>query len=110
MFLHSLKIDNYKNLDKLKFSFSKKINCFIGKNGIGKTNIIDSIYHLAFTKAILIHQHHKMLKLVKIFFQLMEILKLTTEVKMYIVTSKMEKRKLLKEIASYIKEFLIISA
>ena len=51
MFLHSLKIDNYKNLDKLKFSFSKKINCFIGKNGIGKTNIIDSIYHLAFTKS-----------------------------------------------------------
>ena len=51
MFLHSLKIDNYKNLDKLKFSFNKKINCFIGKNGIGKTNIIDSIYHLAFTKS-----------------------------------------------------------
>ena len=51
MFLNSLKIDNYKNLDKLKLSFSKKINCFIGKNGIGKTNIIDSIYHLAFTKS-----------------------------------------------------------
>ena len=51
MFLNSLKIDNYKNLDKLKFSFNKKINCFIGKNGIGKTNIIDSIYHLAFTKS-----------------------------------------------------------
>ena len=51
MFLNSLKIDNYKNLDKLKFNFNKKINCFIGKNGIGKTNIIDSIYHLAFTKS-----------------------------------------------------------
>ena len=51
MFLHSLKIDNYKNLEKFKLSFTKKINCFIGKNGIGKTNIIDSIYHLAFTKS-----------------------------------------------------------
>jgi signal recognition particle subunit SEC65 len=40
----------------------------------------------------------------------MEILKLTTEMRMYIVTSKMEKRKLLKEIAKYIKEFLIILA
>ena len=51
MFLHSLKIDNYKNLEKFKLSFNKKINCFIGKNGIGKTNIVDSIYHLAFTKS-----------------------------------------------------------
>jgi Recombinational DNA repair ATPase (RecF pathway) len=51
MFLQSLKIDNYKNLEKFKLSFNKKINCFIGNNGIGKTNIIDSIYHLAFTKS-----------------------------------------------------------
>ena len=51
MFLHSLKIDNYKNLEKFKLTFDKKINCFVGKNGIGKTNIIDSIYHLAFTKS-----------------------------------------------------------
>ena len=81
MFLNSLKIDNYKNLDKLKFNFNKKINCFIGKNGIGKTNIIDSIYHLAFTKATLTHQHHKMLKLAKIFFQLTATLKLIIEMK-----------------------------
>ncbi|MBT3688707.1 MAG: AAA family ATPase, partial [Cryomorphaceae bacterium] len=40
MFLQSLKIDNYKNLEKFKLSFNKKINCFIGNNGIGKTNII----------------------------------------------------------------------
>ena len=51
MLLQSLKIDNYKNLEKFKLSFNKKINCFIGNNGIGKTNIIDSIYHLAFTKS-----------------------------------------------------------
>ncbi|MEK9755838.1 MAG: DNA replication and repair protein RecF [Bacteroidota bacterium] len=51
MFLNSLKIDNYKNLKNLKLTFEKKINCFVGKNGIGKTNIIDSIYHLAFTKS-----------------------------------------------------------
>ena len=51
MFLNSLKIDNYKNLERFKLTFDKKINCFIGKNGIGKTNIVDSIYHLAFTKS-----------------------------------------------------------
>tara|TARA_B100000575_G_scaffold53641_1_gene40199 strand:- start:696 stop:1796 length:1101 start_codon:yes stop_codon:yes gene_type:complete len=51
MFLNSLKIDNYKNLKKVNLKFTKKINCFVGNNGIGKTNIIDSIYHLAFTKS-----------------------------------------------------------
>ena len=35
MFLNSLKIDNYKNLEKFKLTFEKKINCFIGKNGRG---------------------------------------------------------------------------
>ena len=51
MFLNTLSINNYKSFSSAKFNFEKKINCFIGKNGVGKSNIIDSIYHLAFTKS-----------------------------------------------------------
>jgi Recombinational DNA repair ATPase (RecF pathway) len=29
----------------------KKINCFVGPNGIGKTNVLDAIYHLSFGKS-----------------------------------------------------------
>lgn len=51
MFLKQLSILNYKNISQKDFSFDDKINCFVGKNGVGKTNILDAIYHLAYTKS-----------------------------------------------------------
>ena len=51
MFLKQLTLTNYKNIEASKFDFKAPINCFIGNNGIGKSNILDSIYHLAFTKS-----------------------------------------------------------
>ena len=50
MFLKHLSLVNYKNLDSASFEFDTKINCFVGNNGVGKTNVLDSIYHLAFGK------------------------------------------------------------
>lgn len=47
MFLKRISVLNYKNFSDVTFEFDHKINCFVGKNGIGKTNILDSIYHLA---------------------------------------------------------------
>ena len=47
MFLKRISVLNYKNFSEGTFEFDNKINCFVGKNGIGKTNILDSIYHLA---------------------------------------------------------------
>ena len=51
MFLKELSLTNYKNFESLKFSFDSKIICFVGLNGVGKTNILDSIYHLSYTKS-----------------------------------------------------------
>ena len=51
MFLKNLSLINYKNFDSLKLTFDPKINCFVGSNGIGKTNILDAIYHLSFGKS-----------------------------------------------------------
>ena len=51
MFLKELSLTNYKNFESLKFSFNTKIICFVGLNGVGKTNILDSIYHLSYTKS-----------------------------------------------------------
>jgi DNA replication and repair protein RecF len=47
MFLKKISLFNYKNFSEATFEFDSKINCFVGKNGIGKTNILDAIYHLA---------------------------------------------------------------
>jgi len=38
---------NYKNISEANYDFDTKINCFVGKNGVGKTNVLDAIYHLA---------------------------------------------------------------
>ncbi len=51
MILKSLSLLNYKNFDSISFSFNEKINCIVGNNGIGKTNILDAIYHLSFGKS-----------------------------------------------------------
>lgn len=47
MHLKNLSILNFKNVSDKSFQFEHKINCFVGKNGIGKTNILDAIYYLA---------------------------------------------------------------
>jgi len=51
MHLNSLSILNYKNISEAELLFSPKINCFIGNNGMGKTNILDAIYFLSFCKS-----------------------------------------------------------
>ncbi|TCP24278.1 DNA replication and repair protein RecF [Tenacibaculum skagerrakense] len=42
---------NFKNIESQTFSFEKKINCFVGNNGVGKTNVLDAIYYLSFAKS-----------------------------------------------------------
>ncbi len=51
MYLLNLKLANFKNYPEANFSFSSKINCFIGNNGTGKTNILDAIHYLSFCKS-----------------------------------------------------------
>ena len=51
MYLKNLSLFNYKNFSEANFDFDNKINCFVGKNGIGKTNILDAIYHLSSGKS-----------------------------------------------------------
>ncbi|MBQ9356443.1 MAG: DNA replication and repair protein RecF [Prevotella sp.] len=48
MTLEQLSIINYKNITEATLSFSPKINCLVGHNGAGKTNVLDAIYFLSF--------------------------------------------------------------
>ena len=50
MFLKHLSLFNYKNFESGSFDFDAKINCLVGPNGVGKTNVLDAIYHLCFGK------------------------------------------------------------
>nr|WP_321243768.1 DNA replication and repair protein RecF [uncultured Psychroserpens sp.] len=51
MILNTLSLVNYKNFEQQNFEFDTKINCFVGSNGVGKTNALDAIYHLSFGKS-----------------------------------------------------------
>ena len=51
MILKRISILNYKNLEQVELDFSSKMNCFIGQNGMGKTNLLDAVYYLSFCKS-----------------------------------------------------------
>lgn len=51
MVIYSLSVINYKNIVQADLAFSPKINCFIGSNGEGKTNLLDAVYYLSFCRS-----------------------------------------------------------
>lgn len=51
MHLESLYIQQFKNYEALQIQFAQGLNCFTGSNGAGKTNILDAIHYLSFTKS-----------------------------------------------------------
>jgi len=51
MILQHISLVNYKNFESISFDFNDKINCFVGNNGVGKTNVLDAIYHLSYGKS-----------------------------------------------------------
>ena len=51
MILRKLSILNYKNIQEATLELSPKINCFIGRNGMGKTNVLDAVYYLSFCRS-----------------------------------------------------------
>ena len=51
LYLNKINVVNYKNILVGEYELDRKINCFVGNNGVGKTNILDSIYHLSAGKS-----------------------------------------------------------
>ena len=49
--LQQLSLVNFKNYENQKFDFSPKLNCIVGLNGMGKTNLLDAIYYLCICKS-----------------------------------------------------------
>ncbi|MCL1668530.1 DNA replication and repair protein RecF [Elizabethkingia ursingii] len=53
MLIQSIRLNNFKNHTFRQFDFSPQINCFVGNNGVGKTNILDALYYLSVGKSFL---------------------------------------------------------
>jgi DNA replication and repair protein RecF len=51
MYIEEISILNFKNLKDVRVAFSPRLNCLIGNNGAGKTNLMDAVYYLSFCKS-----------------------------------------------------------
>lgn len=51
MFLKHLSISNFKNIEQVDIDCSPVLNCFVGDNGEGKTNLLDAVYYLSMCKS-----------------------------------------------------------
>ena len=51
MFFKTLELQNFRNYDNLNLKLDPHINIIVGKNGQGKTNIIESLYYIAYLKS-----------------------------------------------------------
>lgn len=51
MYLQSVSLVNFKNFEEAEITFSPRINCFVGNNGVGKTNLLDAIHYLCLCKS-----------------------------------------------------------
>ncbi len=49
--LKDIRLYNFKNHESLELSFSDKINCIVGRNGVGKTALLDAVYYLSMCKS-----------------------------------------------------------
>ena len=68
MIITNLKIQNFKNHQEQDFEFSKQINCFVGNNGVGKTNILDALHYLSMAKSFLGNKDLNNIKIEEDFF------------------------------------------
>ena len=51
MYLSNIKISNFKTYEEVDVDFCSNVNCLVGNNGVGKTNLLDAIYYLSFCKS-----------------------------------------------------------
>ncbi|KMQ64664.1 DNA recombination protein RecF [Chryseobacterium angstadtii] len=68
MIIKKLSLYNFKNHSEKKFEFSPQINCFVGNNGAGKTNILDALHYLSVGKSFLGNTDVNNIKREEVFF------------------------------------------
>lgn len=51
VYLSHIKLTNFKNYEEAEFDFDPNVNGIVGRNGSGKTNLLDAIYYLSFCKS-----------------------------------------------------------
>ena len=97
MRIKSLKVENFRNLEKLDIEFSDGVNIIYGNNAQGKTNIIEAIYIFSFGKSFRANRDIELLKFDKEYFvSNIEIMKKDRELEMDFGFDKISNKKMIK--------------
>ena len=97
MRIKRLKVENFRNLEKLDIEFSDGVNIIYGNNAQGKTNIIEAIYIFSFGKSFRANRDIELLKFDKEYFvSNIEIMKKDRELKMDFGFDKISNKKMIK--------------
>ena len=62
MILKLLSVYNYRNIEQAELHLSPKLNCFVGSNGVGKTNLLDAIYYMSFCRSAFSQNNQQVLR------------------------------------------------
>ncbi len=96
MYLQELKLFNFKNFAEQSFEFDHKINCFVGNNGVGKTNILDAIYFLALGKSYFNHNIRQIIKFEEPAFSIKGLFNIADKNEIIQVSYQIDKKKTIK--------------
>ena len=70
MFFKTLELQNFRNYDNLILKLDPHINIIVGKNGQGKTNILESFYYIAYLKSHRVNDDNILIKNEKKYFKI----------------------------------------
>ncbi len=96
MHLLELKLYNFKNFADKTFNFDHKINCFVGNNGVGKSNILDAIYFLAIGKSYFNNNIRQIIKFDETGFSIKGTFKISERTEIIHINYQLEKKKIIK--------------
>ena len=105
VFLTKISIINYKNISDKEYELDPKINCFVGNNGVGKTNILDAVYHLSMGKSYFNVKNDQLIKNGNNYMLIDGVFKLNDKNEGIVCSLKIGEKKVLKRNGKAYKKF-----
>ena len=97
VYLKELSLFQFKNHSERNFQFNEKINCFVGNNGVGKTNVLDSIHYLSLSKSYFNHIDSNNIQFEQDFFMIKGLFSNDEDIDEIICNYSLSKGKILKK-------------
>ena len=105
VFLKKISIINYKNILDKQYELDPKINCFVGDNGVGKTNILDAVYHLSMGKSYFNVKNNQLINRGKDYMLVDGVFELNNKNESIVFSLKIGEKKVLKRNGKPYKKF-----